>query len=435
MNPMKKEPTPLSYTRRQFLHSTGSLATILAIGASPAIFAQGTPSKRVRVAVLGLNRGLAHLDAYAELHDVEIVAVCDADQRRIASAIERVAAKNGQRPNGVQDFRRLLEDPTIDAISIAMPNFWHAPATILACSAGKHVYVEKPGSHNARESEWVVAAARNHHRLVQMGNQRRSMPLFRQAIEELHAKVIGPLRSARCWYDADRTSIGRGRPVPVPNWLNYSLWQGPTPERPYVDNLVHYNWHWRWHWGGGELANNGIHTLDLARWGLGVERPRIVTCHGGRYHFDDDQETPDTILAGYDFGTVSVTWDGSSCAPRKNEGHALVTFYGDGGSMALFETNYTIFDTSGKIVRKETGATDSLSHFSNFIQAIRGEGSLNSDISEGQKSTLLCHLGNLAWRTRSTLTMDTGTGRMLHPTREQRRLWTREYRKGWEPKV
>ena len=432
---MNSSASPGPVSRRQFLRTAGALGAVLATSQSPGIFAQGTPSKRVRIAVIGLNRGLAHLDSYVQLRDVEVVAVCDADERRIATAIERVAVKTGQRPAGVKDFRRLLERPDLDAVSIAMPNFWHAPAAILACSAGKHVYVEKPGSHNAREAELIVAAARHHRRFVQMGNQRRSMPLFRQAIDELHSGIVGPLRSARCWYDADRISIGHGQRTPVPAWLDYSLWQGPAPERPYVDNLVHYNWHWRWHWGGGELANNGIHTLDLARWGLGVDRPRSVTCHGGRYHFKDDQETPDTILAGYDFGAASVTWDGSSCAPRKAEMHPLVTFYGDGGSVALDEAHYTIVDLAGKTVRQVTGATDSLSHFSNFIQTICGQAALNSEIAEGQRSTLLCHLGNLAWRTRATLAIDGTTGHIQHPTREQQRLWSREYRRGWEPRI
>ncbi len=424
-----------SLSRRHFIRTAGTLGAALATGQFPGIVAQGAPSQRVRIAVIGLNRGLAHLDAYVQIPDVEVVAVCDADERRVAAAIDRVAAKTGYRPTGVKDFRRLLERADLDAVSIAMPNFWHAPATILACSAGKHVYVEKPGSHNAREAEWIVTAARHHRRLVQMGNQRRSMPLFRQAMDELHGGVVGPLRSARCWYDADRVSIGRGQRTPVPTWLDYALWQGPVPDRPYVDNLVHYNWHWRWHWGGGELANNGIHTLDLARWGLGVDRPQSVSCHGGRYHFQDDQETPDTILAGYDFGTVSITWDGSSCAPRKAEAHPLVTFYGDGGSVALAESHYTIIDLAGKTVRQVTGATDSLSHFANFIHAIRGSATLNSEIEQGQRSTLLCHLGNLAWRTRSTLAIDRTTGHLQHPTQEQQRFWRREYRPGWEPHV
>jgi len=323
------------HSRRQFVRTAGALATILAAGRPPAIGSEGgAASSRVRVAVVGLGRGLDHVRSFLQVPNVELVAVCDADTRRIAKARETAAA-GGASPRAEDDFRRLLEDPGVDAVSIAMPNFWHAPATILACSAGKHVYVEKPGSHNAREAEWMVAAARKHDRRVQMGNQRRSQPEVRDAIARLQAGEIGTLRFARCWYDANRGGIGRGQPAQVPSWLNYDRWQGPVPEREYVDNLVHYQWHWRWHWGGGELANNGIHALDIARWGLGARYPQRVAVTGGRYHFEDDQETPDTTMASFDLGSCGVTWDASSCLPRKEEKHPFVAFYGDRGVLAL----------------------------------------------------------------------------------------------------
>ncbi|MBL9170065.1 MAG: Gfo/Idh/MocA family oxidoreductase [Verrucomicrobiales bacterium] len=422
-------------SRRRFVQSAGALGAILASGQAPSLLSADAPSRTVRVAVMGLNRGMAHVQAFLQVPQVEIAAVCDVDDLRVAAAVKTVREKTGQEPKGVRDFRRLLEDPSIDAISIAAPNFWHAPATILACSAGKHVYVEKPGSHNAKEGELMVAAARKQKRHVQMGNQRRSMPIFIQAMEELHQGVVGPLRFSRCWYDAARGSIGRGKSVPVPASLDYTLWQGPTPERPYVDNLVHYNWHWRWHWGGGELANNGIHTLDLARWGLGVDYPRHVSCQGGRYHFQDDQETPDTILATYDFGHCGISWDGSSCHQRQPENHPFLTFYGDGGSLSLTGNQYTIWDSKGKKVRTESGSASDVHHFANFVDAIRKGTQLNSEIEVGQKSTLLCHLGNIAWRTQTTLNVDSSSGGLLRPTRAQAALWTRDYRPGWKPKV
>ena len=433
---MNTPSSPSALPRRRFLQTTGTLATLLALRQAPALLHAATTNGRVRVAVLGLGRGLDHLSAYQQIPDVEIAAVCDVDARRITAALKAVEMKSGQTPRGVKDFRRILDDKSIDAVSIALPNFWHTPMAILACAAGKQVYVEKPGSHNARESALIVAAARKYGRLVQMGNQRRSLPEVIDAIAHLRAGEIGPVRFARCWYDANRPTIGRGKPVPVPAEIDYALWQGPIPERPYVDNLIHYNWHWRWHWGGGELANNGIHALDIARWGLGVDRPHRVTVNGGRYHFDDDQETPDTTVATYDFGHCGASWDSSSCLPRKEEAHPFVTFYGDKGSLSLDGgASYRVFDLAGKEVRSVKGRFTDVPHFTNFIEAIRNGSKLNSEIAEGQKSTLLCHLGNIAYRTASTLTVEPGTGEIQHATREMRRLWSREYRHGWEPKV
>jgi predicted dehydrogenase len=425
--------TPPSLSRRAFVQSA-AVATVAA-ATLPRLFAQNAPSNRVRVAVMGLHRGEAHVNGFMAADNVEVACVCDVDRRAADKAAALVEQKTGKRPQIVTDFRRILDDKSIDALSIAAPNHWHAPATILACAAGKHVYVEKPGSHNAREGELMVAAARKHQRIVQMGNQRRSWPHVIEAIGKLHGGAIGKVRSARAWYAADRGTIGRGQPAPVPEWLDYSLWQGPAPERPYRDNVVHYNWHWRWHWGGGEMANNGIHALDVARWGLGVDCPRRVTCGGGRYFFDDDQETPDTTLATFDFGHCLATWEGHSCNPRGLEGTGFgLTFEGDAGSLLLLDAGWKQFDAKKKLMAEAGGKWDDTRHFANFINAVRGGEKLNSEIGEGQKSTRLCHLANIAWRTGHSVNVDPAT-RQLTGDRDARKLWGREYRRGWEPKA
>lgn len=421
--------------RRQFLHTTSALtAGLAAFGATPALQAADSPSARLVVGVMGLGRGRDHVSALLQIPNVEIAWLCDADSTRVAAAAKLLSDKQVKPAQTTQDFRRILDDRAVDALCIAAPNFWHGPATILACAAGKHVYVEKPGSHNAREGEWMVAAARKHNRKVQMGTQRRSWPGVIEGMQKLREGIIGKVRFARTYYNNTRTSIGRGNVVPVPANLDYNLWQGPVPERPYVDNLVHYNWHWRWHWGGGELANNGVHALDLARWGLGVDYPRRITCTGGRYHFRDDQETPDTAIATFDFGDCGASFDHSSCNPRRQEKLPFVTFYGDQGCLVQEGGGYKVYDLKGNETGSGTGPGSDKVHFENFINAIRNGTPLNQDIAEGQKSTLLCHLGNIAYRLRHEIHFDPATRNIVGDADAQK-LWGREYRQGWEPRV
>jgi len=385
---------------------------------------------------MGLNgRGMAHIEGLLGTSNVEVAYVCDVDRRALDRGAAAVEKKQGSVPKKVSDFRRMLEDKEVDAITIAVPNHWHAPAAILACAAGKHVYVEKPGSHNAREAELLVKAAGTHRRLVQMGNQRRSWPWVIEAVDKVRSGEIGKVHYARGWYNALRPSIGKGKVQSVPEWLDYSMWQGPAPERGYVDNLVHYNWHWRWHWGGGELANNGPHALDIARWGLGVDFPSRVTCTGARYHFQDDQETPDTCVVAYDFGDRGIEWNCHSCDPRGFEGDGFgVTFYGENGSLVIAGNTCRIYDLKNKMLSEVKGRWDDQVHFGNFADAIREGKPLNSPISEGQKSTMLCHLGNISYRAGRSLKLDPAQRRIVGDF-EAKRLWSREYRKGWAPKV
>ncbi len=262
------------------------------------------------------------------------------------------------------------------------------------------------------------------------------MPRIIEAIEAVRKGAIGRAYLAQSWYLNNRGTIGRGKEAPVPAALDYDLWQGPAPHRPFHTNYLHYNWHWFWHWGNGELGNNGIHMLDLCRWGLGVDFPTRVTSSGGRYRFQDDQETPDTHVVCFDFpGRKTITWEGLSCNRLPAGKGADVMFVGENGTLVIDGQDYRVYDQAGKELRHVhgTGSLDVV-HTRNFLDAVRGNGRLNSEIEEGHKSTLLCHLGNIAHRLGRALTCDPKDGH-IHGDKQAMALWTREYAKGWEPRV
>ena len=283
-----------------------------------------------------------------------------------------------------------------------------------------------------------------------MGNQRRSWPVLIEAIEKLRSGAIGKVFFARSWYNNERGSIGIGKPAPIPERLNYSLWEGPAPERPYKNNLVHYNWHWFWHWGTGESLNNGTHMVDLARWGLQVDYPVRVTSAGGRYRYQDDWETPDTQVINMEFDNNSaITWEGRSCNGRSIEGSSVgCIFYGETGSLFIESGNaYKIYDLKNNLVKevKNDRTIDARNtadpaqeldalHLQNFFDAIKKGSKLNSDIIGGHKSTLLVQLGNIALRSGHTLNIDPKNGHIVDD-KNAMKYWAREYEKGWEPKV
>ncbi|MFM1767483.1 MAG: Inositol 2-dehydrogenase [Verrucomicrobiota bacterium] len=426
-------PRPLS--RRVFLRRAATAAATVSF--LPSLRGADAPGRTVVLGVMGVNsRGLALARSLAAVPGVEVGYLCDVDTRAMAQAAKSLAAKQARAPQLVRDFRRILEARDVDGLVIAAPDHWHGPATILACAAGKHVYVEKPASHNPQEGEWMIAAARKHRRVVQVGTQRRSYPGIIEGIGKVREGVIGRVHFARAWYNNTRASIGRGQAAPVPEWLDWNLWQGPAPARPYRDNLVHYNWHWHWHWGTGELGNNGIHSLDLCRWGLGVTHPLHVTSGGGKYRHDDDQETPDTHTVTFDYGDKSIAWEGRSWHPRGLEGGAGfgAAFYGEGGTVILDSAGYRVLDLKGVETGQGTGTGGDRAHFEDFVDCIRTGRRPRADIEEGHQSTLLCHLGNIAWRTRRAIQLDPKTGRIAGD-RDAQRLWGRDYQRGWQPKV
>jgi ABC-type dipeptide/oligopeptide/nickel transport system permease subunit/predicted dehydrogenase len=325
-----------------------------------------------------------------------------------------------------------------------------APAAILACQAGKDVYLEKPASHNPHEGELLIKAANKYNRVMQMGNQRRSWPNVIAAIKELHQGIIGRPYYAKTWYTNNRGPIGNGKKTTVPDWLDFDLWQGPAPREDFRDNLIHYNWHWFWNWGTGEALNNGTHMIDLARWGLGVDYPIRVSSAGGRYRYTDDWETPDTQTINLEFdNNTKISWEGRSCNGLNIEGSSVgVMFYGEDGALKIDGGNsYTVYDLKNKVVKEVKNDTsidarnitnpaqqlDAL-HIQNLFSAIRQGITLHSDIESGHISTLLCQLGNIALLTGETLQTDPKNGRIKN-SKSAARHWKREYQKGWEPKV
>ncbi|WP_168563903.1 Gfo/Idh/MocA family protein [Crateriforma spongiae] len=422
--------------RRLFLKTGVAAATACAIG-RPTRADDVSPNERITIGIMGLNgRGSAIMKGMLASGQVDVAYLCDVDERAMQRAAKIASEKQSLTPKMIGDFRQILDDPSVDALICAAPNHWHSPATIMACGAGKHVYVEKPCSHTPAEGELAIAAARKNDRIVQMGNQRRSWPGIIEAIQKVHQGDIGKTLYSRTWYNNRRQSIGIGKQTDPPAWLDWELWQGPAPRRPFKDNVVHYNWHWHWHWGNGELGNNGVHAIDVARWGLQVDYPIQVTAGGGKYRHDDDQETPDTMMVTYDFpNQKSITWEGLSWSPLgPHDSQFGISLHGTEGSIVIRGGGYVQYDMKGQEVAAGSGAAGDQDHFEDFLMGVREHRRTNSDIEGAHKSTLLCHLGNIAYRTSGTLKTNGGNGHLVQNA-EAESYWSREYARGWEPKV
>jgi predicted dehydrogenase len=392
--------------RRHFLRT--SAASVAALSALNAAGAADKPQEKINLAVLGVHgRGRDLLRGFSALDDVEIAAVCDPDGNVIADALKSINARQKRTPKVVPDLRRVFEDRDIHAVAVATPDHWHALATIWACQAGKHVYVEKPISHNLIEGRRMIEAARKYDRVVQAGTQRRSGPSFASAAEFVRSGRLGKVPFARTWIAGNRKTIGHKADAPVPSGVDYDLWLGPAPKRPFNPNRFHYNWHWNWDYGTGELGNNGIHALDLTRWVLGLDAPRSISCGGGKLFYDDDQKTPDTQIAVFDFPGTTVIWEHRIWSKTGVQGEPFgVILYGEKGTL--------VFDRKGWHVEEGVTASDEASepqrpHLLNFLYSIRAHKRPNADIEEGHKSTRLCHLGNIAYRVGRRLDFDAST--------------------------
>lgn len=421
--------------RRTFL--AGATAAV-AVASSRKSRAATAPSDSVVFAIMGANnRGSQLAATLAKIPGAKIAYICDCEENAIKKGISAATSQSGPAPKGVKDFRHALEDPVVDALIVAAPNHWHAPATLIGLAAGKHVYCEKPASHTADEGERMIAAARRANRIVQIGLQRRSNPHYLAVMGKIREGVIGKILYARSAYYNNRPSIGHGKVTAPPPTLDYDLWQGPALAEPYRDNVIPYNWHLFWHWGNGELGNNGVHTIDICRWALDADYPIRVTASGAKVRYDDDQQTPDSYSVVADFGGRTLVWEGISWSPAYEPTTSGITIElrGEAGAVYLDDSGYKIYDLKRKVVdeqkKTERGWAE---HLTNFMDAVRKGTKPNCDVEVGHKSTMLCHLGNIACRTGQSLEIDPQTGHIIGNTAADK-YWSCEYRPGWFPQA
>lgn len=402
---------------------------------------------RVNFAIIGLNgRAGAHLSSLkASSATSRVSHVCDVDSVILKRFTESAEKELGYSPAADKDFRSVLQQKDVDAITIATPEHWHAPMAIAGLQAGKHVYVEKPCSHNPAEGALLVQAQRKYGKLVQMGTQQRSSPHTIEIVDKIHGGLIGRPYLGKAWYCNVRKSIGVGKEIPVPATLDWDLWQGPAPRRPYKDNVHPYNWHWFRHWGTGETLNNGTHEVDVCRWALGVDYPNRITASGGRYHFKDDWEFYDTLVSSWEYDDRMISWEGRSCEGMRvydrDRGSAIM---GTTGTVVVDRDGYDVFDLHGKKTAEfRTGKATSTAdltgrdsmtdaHFANFIAGIRTGEKLNAPINVGNVAVTMLQLANVAWEVNRELHLDPTDGKIKNDP-EAMKLWGRTYEKGWEP--
>ena len=427
--------------RRYFL--MGSMAAgAVALRSSGLASANDT----VRVACVGVRgQGRAHIKHYAQMPNVEIAAICDIDESVLNARLSDVEKLGKKRPAAYVDFRKLLEDKSIDAVSIATPNHNHTLQTVWACQAGKDVYVEKPCAHDMFEARQIVAAAQKYNRLVQHGTNCRS-GAAREAVQKLQEGAIGDLYMSRGLCFKWRDTIGRKPAEPVPAGVHYDLWLGPAPEHEFTRNRFHYNWHWFWDYGNGDFGNQGIHQVDVARWGLGVKYPTKVSAMGGHFMFDDDQETPNDLVATYEFDdggkkkfmTFEVRhWISNHEAginvdsgPHKDTNTVGAMFYGSKGYMVITDEDHgTYYSFLGREQEPGPGRKELGNNWANFIDAVRSRkhSDLNAPIEEGAISTTLVHLANISYRLGRTLRFDAASYSCLGDE-EANAMFRRKYR-------
>ncbi len=435
------------WTRREFVGTAGAAALMTAKSYGQIVGA----NDRLNFAVIGLNsRAYAHLAALkTNKANARITHVCDVDTVILAKFADQAAQAMGDKPAADGDFRKVLALKEVDAVSIATPDHWHAPMAIAALQAGKHVYVEKPCSHNPAEGLMLVEAQRKYGKQVQMGTQQRSSAHTIEIVDKIHGGMIGDPYYAKSWYSNVRKPTTYGKPGdPVPAQLNWDLWQGPVPRTAYRDQVHPYNWHWIREYGTGETLNNGTHEVDVCRWALAVDYPERVTASGGRYQYKDDWQFYDTLNTSFNYPDKMISWEGKSCQGMKlyNRDRGSV-IEGTKGSVLVDRDGYEIYDWKGNKTAefrkpgKQTSSTDLLgademtdAHFANFIAAVQKGEKLHAPIEVGNVAVTMLQLSNIAWVNKRELALDPTDGKIKGDL-EAMKLWTRAYEPGWAPRV
>jgi len=449
-------------SRREFLQKAGLLTAGVVVGSSllnnKSYGRVLGANDRIRVAYAGVHgRGKMLIDSFSTAGGVDILYICDPEKGAREGGL-KLAQSQGFSPQGLEDFRTILDPNKIDALAVAAPDHWHTAAGVLALKSGVNVYVEKPMSQNAAEGEFLIEAAKKYPDVVvQVGSQRRSVPYFQQIAQMAHEGVIGDIYLARGWYVNHRLASHWTPGAPVPPGLNWDLWQGPAPRRAYIDGVVHYDWHWTWHWGGSEAKNNGPHEMDLMAWMTQCSFPSKVTAMGGKFQFQDSWEVPDTLKILWECpgsGSVPglmIAWDGHSRNGAKIEGQGRGTwFYGTKGSMQLQDGQCMFYDWEGKLtntiknehssVKDDSNDTASpgksmdVLHAQNFLDAIRGKTKTTTSPATGNKAALFLSLGDIAKRTGRVINTDTTNGHIIGD-KDAQALFGRTYEPGWEIKV
>ncbi len=444
--------------RRGFLQSLASASIVgmsqanyscQAIPQGANLVARAQASNRVRVGIVGAGgRAASLIESFARNPQAEIVSIADLDANRLPGGLDLAERHQGKRPLGVSDFRRLIDDPSIDALVVGTPDHWHAIPTILACQAGKDVYVEKPDSHNIVEGMRMVAAMRKHGRVVQLGSQHRSTQRLQSAIEFVKSGKLGRVFVGKAWESTRQGNIGKPKDSEPPQGVDYDMWLGPAPKRPFNVNRFHGRWRWWYDYGTGDLGNDGVHRLDMAvallnadcerRGERSLGLPSCVSASGGKWYFDDDQQFPDTMQVTYDFKrpeqSVLLTYEMRIWAPYTYLGETeAAAVFGDQGYLVIGNNRWTAYGKGGEVLAQAAGDSHEAPHVQNFLDCIKTRNKPYCDLETvGHPASVLCHAGNIAARVRRTLHLEASTETFIGDP-EANALRTRlEYRKPWE---